>query len=110
MILGIGKETAILLYAGLSGAVVFLSYQILYLFRRLIKHHTVVIGMEDLFYWIAVSVYLFRQMYRAIYGNVRWFFAVGVVLGCLLAWGGKKLSKKIWKKCQKKLEKRKKKR
>lgn len=110
MILGIGKETVILLYAGLSGIVVFLSYQILYLFRQLIKHHVVVVGIEDLLYWIAVSMYLFRQMYKAIYGNVRWFFAIGVVLGCLLAWTGKKMSKKIWKKCQKSLEKRQKKR
>lgn len=110
MILGIGKETVILLYAGLSGVVVFLSYQILYLFRQLIRHHTIAVGIEDLLYWVAVSAYLFRQMYRAIYGNVRWFFAIGVVLGCLSAWAGKKLSKKIWKKCEKSLEKRRQKR
>lgn len=109
MILGIGKEAVIVLYAALSGIVVFLSYQMLYLFRRLVRHHTVVIGAEDLLYWILVSVYLFRQMYRAIYGEVRWFFAVGIVLGCLLSWAGKKMSKKIWKKCQKSLEKRQKK-
>lgn len=110
MILGIGKETAILLYACLSGVIVFLSYQMLYLFRRLIRHSVFLIGIEDLLYWMAVSVYIFRQMYRTIYGSVRWFFVLGVVLGCLLAWSGKKLSKEIWKKCQKSLEKRKKKR
>ena len=110
MILGIGKETAILLYACLSGITVFLSDQMLYLFRLLLRHPAFVTGIEDLLYWVAVSVYIFHQMYRTIYGSVRWFFVLGVVLGCLIAWSGKKLSKKVWKKWRKKLEKRKKKR
>lgn len=110
MILGIGKETAILLYAGLSGVIVFLSYQMLYLFRRLLRHSSIIIGIEDLLYWVAVSAYIFRQMYRTIYGSIRWFFVLGVVLGCLLAWSGKKLSKEIWKKWKKSLEKKRKKR
>lgn len=110
MILGIGKETAILLYAGLSGVIVFLSYQVLYLFRRLLRHSAVIIGIEDLLYWIAVSVYLFHQMYKTIYGSIRWFFVLGVVSGCLFAWTGKKLSTEIWRKWRKSLEKKRKKR
>ena len=94
MILGIGKETAILLYACLSGITVFLSYQMLYLFRLLLRHPAFVTGIEDLLYWVAVSVYIFHQMYRTIYGSVRWFFVLGVVLGCLIAWSGKNCQRK----------------
>lgn len=106
MMLGIEKEAVILFYAGLSGMVVFLGYQMLYLFRRLVKHHAAVTGIEDLCYWIAVSIYLFRQMYKTTYGSIRGFFILGVVGGCLFAWSGKKLLQKVVKKLRKNLEKR----
>lgn len=104
--LGIGKEAAIFLYAGLSGVTVFLSYQILVLLRRLFRHSSVMINIEDFLYWLAASAYLFRQMYRTTYGSIRWFFALGVVAGTLLAYLVKKLTEKIGRKYKKSLEKR----
>ena len=68
--LGIGKEAIIFFYAGLSGIVILFSYQILRLMRRLIPHHIVVVNLEDLLYWLGVSVYLFRQMYMTTYGSI----------------------------------------
>lgn len=105
MMLGIGKEAAIFLYAGMSGIVTFSCYQILHLFRKLVKHHIAAISAEDFLYWIGVSVYLFRQMYHTTYGSVRWFFALGVVLGNLLAYFGMFLLKKMLAKWKKALEK-----
>ena len=85
MMLGIGKEAIIFFYAGLSGIVILFSYQILRLMRRLIPHHIVVVNLEDLLYWLGVSVYLFRQMYMTTFGSIRWFFILGVVCGIVLA-------------------------
>lgn len=106
--LGIGKEAIIFLYAGLSGIVILFSYQILRLLRRLIPHHIVIVNLEDLFYWLGVSAYLFRQMYKTTYGSIRWFFILGVVCGILLANFILSISKKISGKIKKSLEKKKK--
>ena len=95
--LGIGKEALIFLYAGLSGIVILLCYQILRLFRRLILHHIVIVNLEDLLYWLGVSIYLFRQMYRTTYGSIR-----------LLANFALSLAKKMYRKIKKGLEKRRK--
>lgn len=106
--LGIGKEALIFLYAGLSGIVILLCYQILRLFRRLILHHIVIVNLEDLLYWLGVSIYLFRQMYRTTYGSIRWFFVLGVVCGIILANFALSLAKKMYGKMKKGLEKRRK--
>ncbi len=104
--LGIGKEAVIFLYAGLSGIVILFSYQILRLLRRFISHHIFVINLEDLLYWIGVSAYLFRQMYRTTYGSIRWFFILGIVCGIALANFILSLAKKIYGKIKKSLEKK----
>lgn len=103
--LGIGKEAFIFLYAGLSGIVIFLSYQILRVLRRLIRHHIIVINLEDFCFWIGVSAYLFRQMYKTTYGSIRWFFILGVVCGITAANLVLCLGKKIYRKFHKNLEK-----
>lgn len=94
MMLGIEKELAIFLYAWMSGCVVFLYYQILIQFRKLVRHSVAMINLEDLLFWMGVGTYLFCQMYRTTAGNIRWFFALGVALGGLIAWLIKKM---IWK-------------
>ena len=104
--LGIAKEAIIFLYAGLSGIVVLFSYQILRLFRRLIRHHIVVVNLEDLIYWLGVSVYLFRQMYMTTYGSIRWFFVLGVVCGIIAANFVISLAKKMYEKMKKSLERK----
>ena len=103
--LGIGTEAEIFLYAGLSGAVVFLSYRILVLVRKLIPHGSPEVGLEDLVFWLAASGYLFRQMYVTTYGSIRWFFALGVVCGVFLAYSAGILAKKIYVRTKKSLEK-----
>ncbi len=95
MMLGIGKEAAVFLYAGLSGIVTFSCYQILILFRKLIRHSVAAVNFEDFIFWLGVSMYLFRQMYYTTYGNIRWFFVLGVVLGNFLAFFVKKFVKKF---------------
>ena len=103
--LGIGAEAAVFLYAGLSGMTVMFAYDILICLRKIIPHRIGVINAEDVLFWTAVSVYLFRNMYNTTYGDVRWFFILGVVCGALLAYSVGILCKKISVKLKKKLEK-----
>jgi uncharacterized membrane protein len=99
--LGIDTETMIFFYAMLSGMIIFFSYQLLNLFRIWVEHHFIVVNLEDFLFWVAVSVYLFRQMYVTTYGSVRWFFILGVVLGMVVAnfvlSSGKKFRRKVKK-------------
>lgn len=102
---GIGKEAAIFLYAVLSGSILYFSYQLLYWMRQLISHATWLINVEDFLFWLGVSVYLFRQIYRTTYGEIRWYFLVGVIGGGILAYGISKVPGKIKRKWKKRLEK-----
>ncbi len=81
MILGIGAEGGIFLYAGLAGMSVLCTYYILICFRKLIRHSDLASGIEDVIFWIAASIYIFRRMYETTYGSIRWFFVLGVLCG-----------------------------
>lgn len=59
MILGIGAESGIFLYAGLAGMTVLCTYYILICFRKLIRHSNLAAGIEDVIFWIAASIYIF---------------------------------------------------
>ena len=73
MILGIGAESGFFLYAGLAGMTVLCTYYILICFRKLIRHSNLAAGIEDVIFWIAASIYIFRKMYETTYGSIRWF-------------------------------------
>ncbi|WP_251389824.1 spore cortex biosynthesis protein YabQ [Mediterraneibacter agrestimuris] len=105
MMLGIGMEAAIFLYAGLTGIVTFSCYQFLKLFRQLIRHNIIVINIEDFLYWLGISAYVFRQMYYTTYGSIRWFFVLGIVCGNFFAYFVVNLLKKLFLKWKKSLEK-----
>ena len=104
---GIGKEAAIFVYACLSGSIVFWIYQILVWCRKLIRHKAWVVSVEDLFFWLGVSAYLFRQMYRTTYGEIRWYFILGIVLGSVIASKSLRFIRKKRRKYRKRLEKEK---
>ena len=48
MMLGIETEVVIFFYAALTGMVLFCGYQILLLIRRLVRHHPLAVGVEDI--------------------------------------------------------------
>lgn len=79
--MGLEKETLIFLYAILTGVVSKGIYDILYLFREIVKHSWWMVGIEDILYWIAMSIYCFRALYLTTDGNIRWFFLLGIVCG-----------------------------
>ena len=97
--LGIGKEFAVFLHAGLTGVLVVSVYLSLRVLRRLIKHTIWVINIEDAIFWITSSIYLFVQIYYTSSGVIRWYFVLGVVFGVLfmriLTAFAKKVHKKI---------------
>ena len=105
MISGLGNEAAVFLYAVLSGAMVLLGYRILRCVRTIIPHSASAAGAEDLLFWIAASVWIFRRMYQAMQGRIRWYFIAGMLLGAAVSGMILRLFGKIYIKIEKKLEK-----
>ena len=108
MISGIGNEAAVFLYAVLSGAMVLLGYRILRCVRTIIPHSASAAGAEDLLFWIAASVWIFRRMYQAMQGRIRWYFIAGMLAGAGAAQGGLCFASQMCTKLKKMLEKLKK--
>jgi spore cortex biosynthesis protein YabQ len=95
---GIREEILGFLAAILSGGIVRLWYQCLICFRHIVKHKWLAIEIEDILFWIVTSVYLFVQIYHTSNGSVRWYFALGIVLGVAI-------STIFWRKFEKQLKK-----
>lgn len=80
----IGHEAVVLGIAVLVGAGLFLLYDILRIFRRIVPHGNIWIGMEDFLYWIICTAAVFAMLYQGNEGMVRGFALGGVVVGMLL--------------------------
>lgn len=105
MILGIGTETGVFLYAVLSGMTVLYAYWLLVCLRKLIRHSLIVMGAEDLIFWIGASGYIFSRMYETTFGSIRWFFLLGLISGAALGYLLLRLSVKMLSGVKKVLEK-----
>ena len=93
------KELLVFFCACLTGVNVRAGYEILIFLRKMIIHNNLVKGIEDLFYWIFMSAYIFSQIYATMYGSIRWYFLLGLVFGVaviqkLISSGAKKYTKK----------------
>ena len=97
---GIREELLALLTAIAAGGILRLSYHCVVCLRRIWKHSSFLVGVEDLIYWIGTAVYLFVQIYHTSDGVIRWYFALGVVFGAfvstILIRKIKKMLKKIY--------------
>ena len=96
----IREEIMIFFTAVLTGAVLRTAYRCVSCLREWIRHEPVAIELEDLFYWIAASIYFFVQIYHTSDGSIRWYFILGVVFGAILMslifFWAKKIHKKIY--------------
>ena len=80
------------------------EYEILIFLRKMIIHNNLVKGIEDLFYWIFMSAYIFSQIYATTYGSIRWYFLLGLVFGVAIIQKLISSGEKIHKKTRKNLE------
>lgn len=108
--LGIEKEMAIFVHAVIAGMVVYGTYTLLRVIRRIIRHNLISVSIEDFLFWVGTSFYLFIEIYYTSDGSVRWFFILGVVLGMIflsfLIFLTKKICEKIKKSVDKQMETR----
>ena len=102
--LNIKKELLVFFCACLTGVNVRAGYEILIFLRKMIIHNNLVKGIEDLFYCIFMSAYIFSQIYATMYGSIRWYFLLGLVFGVAVIQKLIASGEKIHKKTRKNLE------
>ncbi|MDO4452584.1 MAG: spore cortex biosynthesis protein YabQ [Lachnospiraceae bacterium] len=97
---------AIFVHAVIAGMVVYGTYTLLRVIRRIIRHNLISVSIEDFLFWVGTSFYLFIEIYYTSDGSVRWFFILGVVLGMIFLSFLIFLTKKICEKIKKSVDKR----
>lgn len=77
----IGNEAVFFCVSVLCGMGLVLVYDLFRIFRRLIPHGNIWIGMEDVCYWIFCTVAVFLLLYQKNDGMMRAFCFFGIALG-----------------------------
>lgn len=77
-------ELRFLLYSFSLGIIITFVYDNIRVFRRVIRHNTFFISLEDLFFWIGVALSIFLLQHRENDGVFRWFSVVGAFWGMLI--------------------------
>lgn len=83
MSLEIMNESVFWLYCFLTGIAITIVYDLLRIVRRVVTHTYMVIALEDILFWMFVSVVLFLLLYHMNNGTLRWFAVFGLFVGML---------------------------
>lgn len=78
------QETHFFLRSILSGIVIVFVYDVLRIFRRVVRHGVIATAFEDFCFWVAAGLYIFWMLYRENDGIIRGFSIAAVVLGMLV--------------------------
>ncbi|MBO5371188.1 MAG: spore cortex biosynthesis protein YabQ [Lachnospiraceae bacterium] len=80
----IAMEGNLLIISLLFGMLLMLGYDVLRIFRRMVKHGAFLMAVEDGIYWLACAIGIFAMLYQENDGLLRWFVLAGVALGMLM--------------------------
>ena len=80
-----GRELVLFMNSLWYGAVLMMLYDGLRILRRVFSHSALLVGVEDLIFWIGSSFFLFTVFFRENSGILRIYLFVGAGVG-VLAW------------------------
>lgn len=78
------QEVTFFLHSVFMGLLITFVYDWILVFRKLVKHGSVLISVEDFIFWLVCGIAVFYMLYRENNGVLRWFAVVGASLGMLL--------------------------
>ncbi|TAH71558.1 MAG: hypothetical protein EWM47_04380 [Anaerolineaceae bacterium] len=81
---GITIELQFFMISILWGALVLLAYDLLRILRRIIRHNTFFVAVQDLVFWVLASVFIFAMIYVKNSGTIRGFSVMGMVMGMVI--------------------------
>lgn len=77
------SENEFLLHSLIMGVFVTFVYDLLRIFRRVVRHGSFLVSLEDLAFWIYCGTEVFLLMYHESNGTLRWFSVIGAMTGIL---------------------------
>lgn len=80
----IALELRFWLWTVCCGAMLGAAYWVISVFRKIVPHHKVFSGIEDILYWLTAAFLMFAVILVANGGAVRWFAVAGMVLGMVM--------------------------
>lgn len=80
----ISMEMRFFLASILCGIILLIVYDVLRIFRRVIKHAWLLVALEDLIFWLLSGIVIFRMMYEMNNGTIRGFAILGMMLGMIV--------------------------
>jgi spore cortex biosynthesis protein YabQ len=84
MILSMSRQTLLFLSTVGTGAVIGLLYDAFRIFRKTAPHKNAFVQLEDLFFWLAATLFMFYFMLVKNYGEIRFFSILGAAVGMAL--------------------------
>lgn len=78
------EEALLMLDSLYIGLVIMAAYDILRLFRRIVRHKNIFVGLEDFLFWVIAGFVVFSLVYSENDGTLRWFIVVGVLIGGII--------------------------
>lgn len=77
------REVTFFLHSVVVGIIITFVYDWFLILRKLIKHGTIWISIEDFIFWAACGIGVFYMLYRENNGVLRWFAVLGAMLGMI---------------------------
>lgn len=78
------REARLLLQGMAVGAVLMMVYDLIRLFRFLVPHRSLAVGLEDFCYWIWSACFTFLFLYRENDGALRFYIIGSIFLSMVL--------------------------
>lgn len=68
----------------LWGAILLVIYDVLRIFRRIVKHGRAWVALEDMIFWTISGILIFKMMYQQNNGIIRGFSIMGMAIGMIV--------------------------
>lgn len=84
MILSVSEQSRLFLMTVVMGGGLGFLYDLFRIWRKLWKHSNFMVHVEDVLYWVLVSLLMFYFLLSESYGEIRFFSLLGAFIGMAL--------------------------
>lgn len=80
----INEQVFLFLTCVQTGVMMGMLYDLIRIFRKIIRHPNWMVQIEDLVYWVTCGCFAFIMLYWENYGQIRVFIFAGILIGAVL--------------------------
>lgn len=80
----LGEQARQFLMAMFAGMILSAIYDVIRIFRNIVRHRRIWISIEDFIFWNFVGVFLYIMIFYSNNGMLRWFIIGSALLGAVL--------------------------